>query len=68
MAIRLFLAFVGLVLGISAISSDVAPHQRVANFGPGPAALPVPVLEKAGQALLNFEGTGKGCCFFVFFF
>ena len=31
---------------------------RVANFNPGPAALPLPALEKARDELLDFEGTG----------
>jgi len=31
---------------------------RVANFNPGPAALPLPVLERAHQELLDFQGTG----------
>lgn len=30
------------------------------NFNPGPSVLPVPVLEKAKQNLLNFDGTGVG--------
>ncbi len=32
--------------------------ERVLNFNPGPAALPLPVLEEAQSELLNFEGTG----------
>jgi phosphoserine aminotransferase len=31
---------------------------RIHNFNPGPAALPLPVLEEAGQALVDFKGTG----------
>lgn len=31
---------------------------RVINFNPGPAALPLPVLEKAQAELLDFQGTG----------
>src|SRR5215471_2113800 len=31
---------------------------RVANFNPGPAALPLPVLERAREELLDFQGTG----------
>ena len=33
---------------------------RVANFGAGPSALPVSVLEEASKGLLNFQGTGIG--------
>ena len=36
------------------------PHDRGFNFGPGPAALPVEVLERASKSLLNFAGTGIG--------
>lgn len=32
--------------------------QRVLNFNPGPAALPLPVLEHAQREFLDFEGTG----------
>ncbi|MCB0217110.1 MAG: 3-phosphoserine/phosphohydroxythreonine transaminase [Caldilineae bacterium] len=32
--------------------------QRVINFNPGPAALPLPVLEQVQAELLDFEGTG----------
>ena len=32
--------------------------ERVFNFGAGPAALPLPVLEKAQKDLLNFNGSG----------
>lgn len=31
---------------------------RVVNFSPGPAVLPVPVLERAREELLNFRGAG----------
>lgn len=31
---------------------------RVHNFNPGPAALPLPALERAQRELLDFEGTG----------
>jgi phosphoserine aminotransferase len=31
---------------------------RVANFNPGPAALPLPVLERARDELIEFQGTG----------
>lgn len=34
--------------------------SRVINFGPGPSALPVSVLEEAAKGLLNFNGTGIG--------
>ncbi|MCX7823644.1 MAG: 3-phosphoserine/phosphohydroxythreonine transaminase [Syntrophobacterales bacterium] len=33
-------------------------EKRVYNFNPGPAALPLPVLEKMQKELLNFRGTG----------
>jgi len=32
--------------------------KRVHNFNPGPAALPLPVLEKAQKEFLNYKGTG----------
>ena len=32
--------------------------DRVVNFSPGPAVLPVPVLERAREELLNFRGSG----------
>ena len=32
--------------------------SRVYNFNPGPATLPLPVLEKARQELLDYQGTG----------
>ena len=32
--------------------------ERVYNFNPGPAALPLEVLEKAREELLNFRGSG----------
>ena len=33
-------------------------HKRVYNFNPGPAALPLEVLEQAQAEMLNFRGTG----------
>lgn len=33
--------------------------MRVHNFGAGPAALPLPVLERAREELLDFSGTGS---------
>ena len=33
-------------------------HTRAHNFNPGPAALPLPVLEQVQQELLDFEGSG----------
>lgn len=36
------------------------PELRVANFGPGPSALPESVLEEAAKGLLNWENTGIG--------
>lgn len=35
-------------------------QQRVINFGAGPSALPLSVLEEAQQGLLNFNNTGIG--------
>ncbi|MGD0610858.1 MAG: 3-phosphoserine/phosphohydroxythreonine transaminase [Anaerolineales bacterium] len=32
--------------------------KRVFNFNPGPAALPLPVLEQAQQEMLDYKGTG----------
>ena len=32
--------------------------HRICNFNPGPAALPLPVLEEARESFLNFQGTG----------
>jgi len=36
------------------------PNHRIANFGPGPSALPESVLKEAALGLLNFENTGIG--------
>ncbi|MDN5293679.1 MAG: phosphoserine aminotransferase [Eubacteriales bacterium] len=33
-------------------------NERVFNFNPGPATLPLPVLEEAQRELLNYKGTG----------
>lgn len=33
--------------------------DRVYNFSAGPSMLPLPVLEKAKDQLLNYEGTGQ---------
>lgn len=35
-------------------------YDRVVNFGAGPSALPVSVLEEASKGLLNFQNTGIG--------
>ena len=32
--------------------------HRVHNFNPGPAALPLPVLEQVQRELIDFQGTG----------
>ncbi|MFH1092232.1 MAG: aminotransferase class V-fold PLP-dependent enzyme, partial [Pseudomonadota bacterium] len=32
--------------------------QRIHNFNPGPAALPLPVLQEVQSELLNYQGTG----------
>ncbi|MFN8546465.1 MAG: 3-phosphoserine/phosphohydroxythreonine transaminase [Candidatus Eisenbacteria bacterium] len=34
------------------------PSHRVHNFNPGPAALPLPVLEQAQRELIDYQGTG----------
>jgi phosphoserine aminotransferase len=34
------------------------PATRIVNFNPGPAALPLPVLEEIQQNLLNYQGAG----------
>src|SRR5690554_3944914 len=34
--------------------------QRVFNFGAGPAMLPTPVMERARDEFLNFQGLGAG--------
>ncbi len=34
------------------------PLHRVANFNPGPSALPLPVLHRLHEELLDFRGTG----------
>lgn len=33
-------------------------HQRIHNFNPGPAALPLSVLEEIQESFLDFKGTG----------
>ncbi len=33
-------------------------HARIDNFNPGPAALPLPVLEEIQSSFLNFSGSG----------
>lgn len=42
------------------IGSAMPSRSDVTYFGPGPAALPTPVLEAASQALLNYNSTGIG--------
>ncbi|MBW1712308.1 MAG: aminotransferase class V-fold PLP-dependent enzyme, partial [Deltaproteobacteria bacterium] len=32
--------------------------QRIFNFNPGPAALPLPVLERIRSEMLDYEGSG----------
>jgi len=34
------------------------PEKRIYNFNPGPAALPLPVLEEIQKELLNYRGSG----------
>ncbi len=40
------------------MGTNAKPKERVYNFNPGPAALPLPVLERVRDELLSFEGTG----------
>eukprot|EP01024_Parvocaulis_polyphysoides_P000131 TRINITY_DN10036_c1_g2_i2.p1 TRINITY_DN10036_c1_g2~~TRINITY_DN10036_c1_g2_i2.p1 ORF type:complete len:413 (+),score=85.89 TRINITY_DN10036_c1_g2_i2:73-1311(+) len=40
------------------ITQSATPYGRVYNFSAGPACLPVDVLEKAQQDLLNWQGSG----------
>ena len=35
---------------------------NVHNFAAGPSPLPTPVLQKAAEGLLNYNGTGMGVC------
>ncbi|TXT04983.1 hypothetical protein VHUM_03803 [Vanrija humicola] len=37
-------------------------RDQIHNFAAGPSPLPQPVLEKAAQGLLNYDGTGIGVC------
>ncbi len=37
------------------------PYGRVYNFSAGPAVLPLDVLEKAQDELLNWGGSGELC-------
>ncbi len=36
--------------------------ERAYNFNPGPATLPLPVLEQAAKDIINFKGSGIGIC------
>ncbi len=36
--------------------------ERIYNFSPGPATLPLEVLEKAGKDIINFDNSGIGIC------
>jgi len=38
--------------------TNTRPVHRVDNFGAGPSALPLPVLERAQEELLDFSGSG----------
>jgi phosphoserine aminotransferase len=38
------------------------PRESVVYFGPGPAPLPTPVLQRASEALLNYKDKGIGLC------
>ena len=35
-------------------------YNRVYNFSAGPSVLPLPVLEKVRDDLLNYQGSGDG--------
>jgi hypothetical protein len=37
-------------------------REQVHNFAAGPSPLPTPVLQKAAEGLLNYNGTGMGVC------
>jgi phosphoserine aminotransferase len=37
-------------------------RENVHNFAAGPSPLPTPVLQKAAEGLLNYNGTGMGVC------
>lgn len=37
---------------------EVEMRERIANFNPGPSALPLSVLEEAREEFLNFQGSG----------
>ena len=39
--------------------SEIAHKKRVHNFSAGPAALPLPVLERAAAELVDFRGAGR---------
>src|SRR4051794_14975534 len=39
-------------------SGKVAPMKRIFNFSPGPATLPLPVLEEASRGVLEIGGSG----------
>lgn len=52
-ALNLFSVYTGL-----AILEDFVMTKRVYNFYAGPATLPLPVLKKAQEELLDFQGTG----------
>jgi phosphoserine aminotransferase len=37
-------------------------RENVHNFAAGPSPLPTPVLQKAAEGLINYNGTGMGVC------
>lgn len=37
-------------------------RTEIRNFAAGPSPLPTPVLQKAAEGLLNYNGTGMGIC------
>jgi phosphoserine aminotransferase len=42
------------------MTTTATPSNRICNFSAGPSALPLPVLEEASQALIDYAGTGVG--------
>jgi phosphoserine aminotransferase len=40
------------------MKGDMSVAKRIVNFNPGPAALPLPVLERIKEEFLDYRGTG----------
>ncbi len=45
-------------MGMNLMRRDGAMASRIYNFNPGPAALPLPVLEEAREEFIDFRGSG----------